>query len=987
MIQSTFQKTTIFLALSSLLAMGPAYGNTINKNDTYTWKANDQLSDIHFSGTVNDSLMLKTAISHLDSEFRRGIAGNISTSITGLKGVVAGEAGRNIGVLKFSESTELDGGNGATNQRLNIGDKAGIMNIDIGKTVVIKDNTLKLEGISSNTASALVVAKNGFLEVIGGGTLLIENNRTYRDGNVLIYGGAIFNQGTLIFGDNTALNENSVETKGRGTGGALENEETTLFGDNAIFTNNSVTTDAVAEGGAISNEKNLGIGNNASFVSNSVNATDYSSFLNTVSGGGIFSDGVVIIGNDVLFNGNKALSTALNAYGGAVYSGFNGELLIGNNARFINNIAQTNTDAATMKAIGGALYLEGGIFQLGSNSLFKDNKVISKNSDSTVKGGAIYAKEMELRFDSGNKGDSTLFTGNQMVQQNKIIANSLYFEGNNRLMISGDGDFEFKDPMLSEGGDAVTVDFIKKGTGSFQLGGISTFNSKANFDLQGGTFSFYEDNEIENSENGLVKSGSLILNGIGSSFKLADGMNVLLKGGDHTISANMGSIIFGNEVTLHLDLDRHSPDITQSMLTLESASIQFGNTLDIDLLTLGEKDTEYVVLETKKGESGYYDFSGMTYNTTYKGYDVNSIDRLSGSINVTDNAGKLIVENDIEFNNLEVVWTGRNSTDWTLGRDNWNNDMTQSGFMDGDAVLFNGKGSDTINIMKHGVAVAGMRMVGGDYTFTGGIISSIDPIDSTLTNSTGLTEALTVQNTAVRFNNQGLKFKNGINFGEGAQIAFGVKDQATVYNIVGDVTFGADSILLVDAVDSGANDSTISSNTAAHSTEADQLHVIGKTILEGGSVVVNSNNATWENDQHYTIISTTEGVEGTFDDDIESDLVFLETTLTYDDKNVYLHLTRNETEFHEIAKTQNQFNTSLGIASLSESSPVYKALVSLSQEAAIAAYDNLSGEIYGSTRSMLLLQSAHLREQIGRRLTNVSASDPMTVWGGRMGWC
>lgn len=116
----------------------------------------------------------------------------------------------------------------------------------------------------------------------------------------------------------------------------------------------------------------------------------------------------------------------------------------------------------------------------------------------------------------------------------------------------------------------------------------------------------------------------------------------------------------------------------------------------------------------------------------------------------------------------------------------------------------------------------------------------------------------------------------------------------------------------------------------------------------------------------YTILTTTGGVTGTFDD-ATSLSVFLSPVLSYDANNAYLTLTAQD--FATAAMTPNQIAAAGGAQSLGSGNAIYDAVLLLgTQQEAQAAFDALSGEVHASLKSALLTDSRFLRDAATSRV-------------------
>jgi outer membrane autotransporter protein len=169
---------------------------------------------------------------------------------------------------------------------------------------------------------------------------------------------------------------------------------------------------------------------------------------------------------------------------------------------------------------------------------------------------------------------------------------------------------------------------------------------------------------------------------------------------------------------------------------------------------------------------------------------------------------------------------------------------------------------------------------------------------------------------------------------------------------VGNITFEASSIYEVEANAAGQSDKVVASGTAT---------------INGGTVKVLAGAGNYAAATTYTILTANGGRSGAFDSVI-SNFAFLDPTLSYDPNNVYLTLTRNNTDFASVGLTRNQIASGGGVESLGYGSTVYNAVLSLSAPQARAAFDQLSGEVNASANTALVEDSRFLREAAIDRL-------------------
>lgn len=153
----------------------------------------------------------------------------------------------------------------------------------------------------------------------------------------------------------------------------------------------------------------------------------------------------------------------------------------------------------------------------------------------------------------------------------------------------------------------------------------------------------------------------------------------------------------------------------------------------------------------------------------------------------------------------------------------------------------------------------------------------------------------------------------------------------------------------------------------------DRVQVGGGATLQGGNTVAIASEGDWLPRTRYTILSATQGVQGTFSG-VSSTLAFLTPTLDYDASNVYLTLARNdiampdiELAFPDVVVNPNQKAVAGAVEALGNGNAVYEAVVRLDLADVVPAFDSLSGEIHAAHRGALL-QNRFLHEGIDRHL-------------------
>ena len=160
--------------------------------------------------------------------------------------------------------------------------------------------------------------------------------------------------------------------------------------------------------------------------------------------------------------------------------------------------------------------------------------------------------------------------------------------------------------------------------------------------------------------------------------------------------------------------------------------------------------------------------------------------------------------------------------------------------------------------------------------------------------------------------------------------------------------------------------------------QADLISVGGSATLSGGTVQVLAAVGDYKPTNNYTILTAAGGVSGAFSG-VTSNLVFLTPSLSYDAKNVFLKLLRNNVSFQQAAATPNQQSVANAVTILGGGNTIYDTITSLDLASAQAAFDSLSGEIHASARSVLLEDSRYIRDAVTARARQGSTARSGTL--------
>jgi outer membrane autotransporter protein len=170
-------------------------------------------------------------------------------------------------------------------------------------------------------------------------------------------------------------------------------------------------------------------------------------------------------------------------------------------------------------------------------------------------------------------------------------------------------------------------------------------------------------------------------------------------------------------------------------------------------------------------------------------------------------------------------------------------------------------------------------------------------------------------------------------------------------NVNGNVTFAAGSVFGVNANAAG---------------QADRIAATGTATIAGGTVQVLAQFGNFAPLTTYTILTATGGVTGTFANAVDN-FAFLTPSLTYTPTSVLLTLIHSSM-FASEATTPNQNAVAAALDKGPLTNPLVLAVLVQTTPGAQQAFDALSGEIYGSVRTILLEDSFVLRQELLSRL-------------------
>lgn len=703
-----------------------------------------------------------------------------------------------------------------------VGGSVGATKVTFGDYAVVSGNIAGNSGYGHHGGGIAIESTNASLTDSSAEAMLSIGNYATLSGNIAgkgghgggIYGHASSDVGAatlkLSLGDHATLSGNSAGSGGGGRGGGIyatsagagSLASTVTLGNYALLSDNIAGNGGEGRGGGIyasssgdspaspSAASTVALGNHA-VLSGNIAGKGGNGY-----GGGIYASSsiaarvtsMVTLGNNAVLTGNIAGNSNFGE-GGGIYADAASTTAVGSYAYLANNraggnnqggrggvfsIAELSASLSTSLSLhghtllsgnlvsggassrGGALYMEGG----AGSSLTLDTEIVNSrivNDSNEYAGTGQYAP---IAF-SGNKIDVDT-SDLKNLDPSSGTANALYLENNIQLVLKGNGNIYFDDPVSSSdtGGNSL----VKHGTGFVQFVGnnvLATYDPNLvdgnSVDIQAGTFRVVNNGQDQSFD----ASGS-------GRFHLASGATLA---GQGKIQAGRGFLLSG---TISPDSDRFAiPTFVTKGDTGNGATSEHYNFFKDDKAT--------TVADDKKGGAltlvGNTTFSGATFVVdsaddtlhvdgvvTFGGSTRSTLVSTLTSPGVYDflTSSKSIVTNiplpTLELSglaedgysftrgssigykqgsstptlqltlssdkNIPLYWTGATNSTWsTLAADaNWTDKpgatATETRFRTGDSVFFaDGPTNKNINMGGNPVSVESLKVTGSGYSF------------------------------------------------------------------------------------------------------------------------------------------------------------------------------------------------------------------------------------------------------------------------------
>ncbi len=889
-----------------------------------------------------------------------------------------------------------------TNPLFKSGTTSPVVNLNGGQ-LNVDSSALNLASITANGGSlgaavAGATVSNGI--ILGSGGLVVNNAA-----NSLTLSGVLTGSGDL--------------TK-VGTGNLMLSGANNFIGTTTMAAGTLTLGNALALGGS----------------SNTLNVTGASTLSSTL--GMTVANGVLLNGANLTVNSDSALnlSGAINGTGSLTKTGsanltlsgannFGGGLNINAGKVILNSAAAAGSGTITA-GISGTGQLDtnsaqtlNNLVQLNGNLTLTGNNNLTLNGKISGSGGLIKSGTNTLTLTGAND-----FTGNSSLGGGTLVLTNSTALGNGQLTLTANSS------LLADGltvGNAINVgtriltltntatstlsgalsgsgELIKQGTGTLMLSGVNTYTGTTT--VSAGTLNLSGTGSIASSSLTTVQSGAT-LTGSGTL-----GNTRVESGGHLAPNPSIGTLDISGDLTLDqgssLNLNLGEPGTSVDPTTGISGRVAVTGDLAFDgIINLAQSSNQ----ANGAAGIGYYrllTYGGdLTSNTATIG-STPALTDVTYKLETGANRVDLFIDTAAILGNDALQhWQGGDGA-WDTGNTQWLNagGDTPAGWAGHHAVFRNAPGNFsggtvTVNGAQH---FEGIQFVDDGYALIGSGTLETDPagseirvladsatIANTIAGSGGITKSeagtllLTGNNSytgnttvaAGTLDVSGSIAHSAVTIRSGATLAgSGTVGTTTVQSggsialgnaistltVNGDLTFSANSSYLVKANADG---------------DSDRIDVTGTAHLAGNVVSLAANTGTYQANTTYTILQAG-ALSGQFDA-VSSSLAFLDASVSQDDRNVYLQLSRNDVAYADVGHTRNQRGVAAALQNAASSgnadmNTVITAINNLSADQARAAYDSIGGAGLTGMQRVGIGFSNNFGNQLMGRLQTVGMS-------------
>ncbi|CAB3797763.1 autotransporter domain-containing protein [Paraburkholderia fynbosensis] len=693
---------------------------------------------------------------------------------------------------------------------------------------------------------------------------------------------------------------------------------------------------AVASGNTAIDYLSLGLGNAlatqvpGSTLSGTLNVSGGTLAINSALQVGDFggTGTVTQTGGNVVFGtpGTPVSLNIGNQGGTGTYNLSGGTVTFGNSATDFVALGRNSGSSAPGS---GTLNLSGGTFNVANGALFLGSNLTSTAGEGT---GTI------------NQTGGTLAIGS---------ASSLY------LAAAGNGTYNLSGGKLQIGGSSLFGDYNNLGgTYAFNLGGGtiqvvgSALSAGVNATLVGGTTSTID-------TNGIGATWSGVLSGSGALAKVGNG--VLTLTGANTYSGgtalNGGTLSLGTATAIG----------TGTLAMAANTTLDFGNSYALNNAVTLSGDPTFNV---NPGLTGT--LAGTISNGTAPG-DL-----------VKTGAGNLVLSAANTYTGATTISAGTLAL-VGAGAIAQSSGVTANGTFD---IAGADAGVSIRSLSGSGNVALGTRTLtltaangdfGGAIAGSGGL--TLDAGLQRLSGTSMYTGSTNVQGGELRVD--GALVNSAVTVGSGATLSGTGRVAGATINGGGTVSPGSSiGTLTVNGAYSQLAGSMYAVQLADIVSASDRIVVNGHATLANGAIldVSGPSSGVVLPTARYTVLTATDGVSGTYTLTGNTGIsAFYRLLTSYDANDVYLSAQQFR-RFADAALTPNQIATAGALDSLPAGSALRAAIGDLQTDAtARGAFDQLSGEIHASAKTVLLEQSSVTRDAAIDRLRDaycgVGASD------------
>ncbi|WP_158257950.1 autotransporter outer membrane beta-barrel domain-containing protein [Sphingopyxis lindanitolerans] len=631
--------------------------------------------------------------------------------------------------------------------------------------------------------------------------------------------------------------------------------------------------------------------------------------------------------------------------------------------------------------IGGLVTVADGIIRPGGDALDAPAETRGRNAGQALLGGdavgtLTFSGQLALGAASRLGFQLGAPTGASGVDSDLInVAGNLTLDGTLEVTdVGGFGEGVYR--LINYGGtltdNGLDIGTVPGGFSATDLAVQTSVASQVNLIVAApapttSSFTFWDGPNM--TGNSAVDGGSGTWSSAGTNWSIADGsINGVYDRSRLLIFSGTGGVV--------------TVDNTGSPVTLENG-VQFaadGYTVADGNIVLDDDNVDQVIFRVGDGTAAGAGFTATIGSALTGGAELQKTDL--GTLVLTGansySGGTHIVNGAIRGNATSIQGNVRLEDGGTLVFDQASDGVFAGLFSGSGVVRTRGTGvlditgsSDAfegMTIVEAGAlrltgALGGLTRIGSAGALTGdGTLAQLDVSGRVSPGGAGIA-TLTVDNFN---NNQETRLPANSSFARGS-IAAAV---ATTPDIV----FRAGSIYAVDLAASGAGD---------------RINATGTATLEGGTVAITTLDAdlAYTDGVIFRILNAEGGLTGTFAGLTESS-AFLDFALGYDPTGAFLRLSQVRM-FPDVARTINQKAAASALGTLlrpagSDGLAVYNAVLGLDEDAARAAFDASSGEIYASLLAARQRQGFALTSRFTSR-AQADLREGLGIWGGITG--